>query len=97
MNEALMPVLIGCGQMTDKRPPEEAGTPVELMAEVARKAADDAGPGQALLDEIDVIAAMGLTVDSSVADSGARGMVRNVPQSVCNALNIDPAEKTVHP
>jgi len=93
MNEALMPVLIGCGQMTDKRPPEEAGTPVELMAEVARKAADDAGPGQALLDEIDVIAAMGLTVDSSVADSGARGMVRNVPQSVCNALNIDPAEK----
>ena len=52
MNEALMPVLIGCGQMTDKRPPGEAGTPVELMAEVARKAADDAGPGQVLLDEI---------------------------------------------
>lgn len=93
MNEALMPVLIGCGQMTDKRPPEEAGTPVELMAEVARKAAADAGPGQALLDEIDVIAALGLTVDSPVADSGARGMVRNVPQSICNALNIDPAEK----
>jgi len=93
MNEALMPVLIGCGQLTDKRPPEEAGSPIELMAEVARKAAADAGPGQALLDEIDVIAALGLTVDSAEADSGARGMVRNVPRSVCNALKIDPAEK----
>ena len=93
MNEALMPVLIGCGQLTDKRPPEEAGSPIELMAEVARKAAADAGPGQALLDEIDVIAALGLTVDSAEADSAARGMVRNVPRSVCNALNIDPAEK----
>ena len=34
MSEAVMPVLIGCGQLTDKRPPEEAGTPIELMAEV---------------------------------------------------------------
>ena len=50
MNETTMPVLIGCGQLTDKRPAEEAGTVIELMMEVARKAASDAGPGQALLD-----------------------------------------------
>jgi acetyl-CoA C-acetyltransferase len=93
MNEATMPVLIGCGQLTDKRPPEEAGTPIELMAEVARKAAADAGPGQALLDEIDVIAALGLTVDSAESGSGAGGMVRNVPHAVCTALNIDPTVK----
>ena len=93
MNEALTPVLIGCGQLTDKRSPEEAGTPIELMAAVARKAAADAGPGQALLNEIDTIAAIGLTVDSPESASGAAGMVRNVPQSVCNALNIDPSDK----
>ena len=93
MNETCMPVLIGCGQLTDKRPPEEAGTPIELMVEVARRAAADAGPGQALLDQIDAIAALGLTVDSPESGSGASGMVRNVPQSVCTALNIDPAEK----
>ena len=93
MNEACMPVLIGCGQLTDRRPPEEAGTPIELMVEVARRAAADAGPGQALLDQIDAIAALGLTVDSPESGSGAGGMVRNVPQSVCTALNIDPAEK----
>lgn len=93
MNEATMPVLIGCGQTTDKRSPEEGGTPIELMAEVARKAAADAGPGQALLDQIDAIAALGLTVDSPESASGAAGMVRNVPHAVCKALNIEPAEQ----
>ena len=93
MNEATMPVLIGCGQLTDKRAPEEAGTPIELMVEVARKAAADAGPGQALLNEIDAIAALGLTVDSPESGSGASGMVRNVPHAVCTALNIDPVEQ----
>jgi acetyl-CoA C-acetyltransferase len=93
MNETTMPVLIGCGQLTDKRPAEEAGTVIELMTEVARKAAADAGPGQALLDGIDAIAALGLTVDSPESGSGAQGMVRNVPHAVCTGLNIDPAEK----
>jgi acetyl-CoA C-acetyltransferase len=93
MNEATMPVLIGCGQLTEKCPPEEASTPIELMAEVARKAAADAGPGRALLDAIDVIAALGLTVDSPESGSGANGMVRNIPHAVCAALNIDPAEQ----
>ena len=93
MNEAHIPVLIGCGQTTDKRSPEEASTVVELMAEVARKAAADAGPEEALLRAIDTVVALGLTVDSAEADSGAKGMVRNVPQAVCNALNISPADQ----
>ncbi|MEH6582060.1 MAG: acetyl-CoA acetyltransferase [Halioglobus sp.] len=93
MNEENMPVLIGCGQLTDKRPPEEAGSPIELMAEVARKAAADAGPGAALLESIDTIVALGLTVDSPESGSAASGMVRNVPQAVCTTLNIDPEEK----
>lgn len=93
MNEATMPVLIGCGQMTDRRPPEEAGSPIDLMAEVARRAAADAGPGQVLLEEIDTVVAMGLTVDSEVAGLGLRGMVRNVPLAVCKQLGIEPAQQ----
>lgn len=93
MNEARMPVLIGCAQVTDKRPPEEGSTVIELMAEVARKAATDAGPGRDLLDALDTIAAVGLTVDSPESNSGAGGMVRNVPHAVSTALNIDPAEQ----
>jgi acetyl-CoA C-acetyltransferase len=93
MNEATMPVLIGCAQITDRQTAEEGSTVIELMAEVAKMAAADAGPGQALLDAIDTVTALGLTVDSPESGSGASGMVRNVPHAVCTALNIDPAEK----
>ncbi len=93
MNEATMPVLIGCGQITDKRPPEEGSTVIELMVEVARSAAADAGPGQSLLEAIDTVTALGLTVDSPESGSAAAGMIRNVPHAVCTALNIDPPEK----
>lgn len=93
MNEALMPVLIGCGQLTDKRSPEEGATAVELMAEAARKAADDAGPGQALLDALDAVTAVQLTVDTPESGSGASGMVRNLPNVLCKKLGIDPQEQ----
>lgn len=93
MNEATMPVLIGCAQLTDRRPPEEGGTVIELMTQVAEAAAGDAGPGRALLETLDTVVAVGLTVDSPESKSGAGGMVRNVPNAVCRALGIDPAEQ----
>lgn len=93
MNEATMPVLIGCGQITDRRPPEEGSTVIDLMTEVARRAAADAGPGQTLLDALDTVTTLGLTVDSPESGSSASGMVRNVPHAVCRALNIDPGEQ----
>ncbi len=93
MNEATMPVLIGCAQVTDRQNPEDAHTPLELMVQVARSAALDAGPGQALLECLDTVVAVGLTVDSPESDSGARGMVRNVPGAVCKALGIAPPKQ----
>lgn len=93
MKEMNTPVLIGCGQTTDKRTPELAGTPVELMADVARKAADDAGAGEALLQAIEVIATVGLVVDSPESGSSTRGMIRNVPDAVSRSLGINPARK----
>lgn len=91
MSNTHIPVLIGAGQMTDKRAPEEAATPVELMAEVARRAADDAGPGAALLDCVDALVAVGITVDSAEADNPAKGMYTNIPKTVSNLLGINPA------
>ena len=52
-----IPVLVGAGQLTDRRPPEEVATPIELMAEALRKASVDAGPGASLLREADVLIA----------------------------------------
>lgn len=91
MSDANTPVLVGVGQITDKRDPEEAATPVELMTEVARRAADDAGPGSALLDCIDALVAVGITVDSPEANNPAKGMYANIPKTVSRLLGIDPA------
>jgi len=92
-DDSRIPVIIGGGQLTDKREPEEAATPIELMAEAARRAADDAGPGDALLQAIDALVAVGLVVDDITVKSPMAGMFRNVPLSVCNALGIDPAQR----
>lgn len=93
-----MPVLIGCGQITDKQEPAAGATPIDLMVEAARLASTDAGPGESLLREVDAIVAVGLVVDSPESASEAAGMFRNVPQTVCNKLGIDPQEKRyTHP
>ena len=89
-DEARMPVLIGCGQLTDHRPADEASTPIDLMVEVAQKAAADAGPGNALLQAIDTLVAVSLTVDAPESHSGAMGMFRNVPLTVSRRLGIAP-------
>ncbi len=93
MNPERMPVLIGAGQITDKRLPEEAGTPIELMAKAARQAACDSGADNALLRAIDTLVAVGLTVDSSESSSFASGMYRNLPMTVSNKLGIQPARQ----
>ena len=82
------PVLIGCGQLTDRRPAEQVATPIELMAEALRKAAADAGPGEALLQAADVMVAIGLTADSP--EGAGLPSYTNVPALVASALGIEP-------
>lgn len=54
-------------------------------------AAADAGPGETLLQAIDVLVAIGLTVDAAESGSPAKGMVRNVPHALATKLDISPA------
>src|SRR5687768_9697501 len=51
------PILIGCGQLTQREvEPEEALSPLNMMVETARRAADDSGSGVRLLEQVDSIA-----------------------------------------
>jgi acetyl-CoA C-acetyltransferase len=57
MNDDLTPVLVGAGQMTQRDvEPAEALAPVDLMAEAARRSADDAGITKQLLARLDIVA-----------------------------------------
>lgn len=52
-----LPVLVGAAQLLDRdSAPAEAATPLEMLSEVARAAAEDAGPANAVLRAIDSIA-----------------------------------------
>ena len=63
------PVVVGGGQVTQKVPPEEAGSPAALMAEAARRAADDAGaPG--LLGALESVRVV-MQLSRRYADAGA--------------------------
>ena len=90
MNEERMPVLIACGQFTD-RPESGLGlTPVQMMAEATRLAVSDSGVSN-ILNSLDVLVSTGLTVDAAQLNSPVSGLYKNVPKSVANILKISPA------
>jgi acetyl-CoA C-acetyltransferase len=61
MAEDLTPVLIGAGQVTQRdRDPAEALSPLDLMVEAARRAAEEAAAGPKLLSRIDSIAVVNI-------------------------------------
>ena len=60
-----VPVLIGGGQLTDRRSPEEVSTPIELMVEALRKAAADAGVRRVVLTSSVAAISAGHPADAS--------------------------------
>lgn len=89
MNHDDMPVLVACGQITDKSNDPNGPTPIQLMARAALDAEADAG-SVSLLSQVDTIACTGLTVDEESVSNPLSGLFSNVPKSVANQLKIDP-------
>ena len=53
MDDSRIPILVGCGQITQREPdPAVAMSPMDLTAAAARQASDDTGAGQAVLNAI---------------------------------------------
>jgi acetyl-CoA C-acetyltransferase len=96
------PVLVGAGQVSHKVPLEEALEPVDMMAEAARRAADDAGAA-GLLAAVDSVRVVAL-LSWRYADPGALVAARigaepketalspmggNSPQTLVNRTCLD--------
>jgi len=84
-----LPVLVACGQKTDRPSFGENLSPIEMMAEAALIASQDSGISN-VLNSLDTLVATGLTVDAAQVKSPASGMYTNVPKSVAQALSISP-------
>lgn len=81
MNDERIPVLVGAGQWSERREdPATAASPVEILATVARRAADDAGPGKALLEALDTLAVVNVSA----------WRMQDAPSLVAGALGLAP-------
>jgi acetyl-CoA C-acetyltransferase len=96
------PVLVGAGQLTQKVAPEEALEPVDMMAEAARRAAEDAG-APALLAAVDSVRVVALLswrygdpgalvaarIGASPKETALSPMGGNSPQTLVNRTCLD--------
>jgi len=91
------PVLVGCGQVTQREPdPRAALGPLDLMAQAARLAAEDSGAGAALLRTLDSIAVIRLFADTSPRFASPFGRQTNPPLSLARRLDAGQARQLVY-
>jgi acetyl-CoA C-acetyltransferase len=86
-----MPVLVGCGDVTDLHTPAEAGrSPYELIAQAARRALQDTGAAD--IDAgIDTVAMIRSFADTSPRFATKLGTSANPPRSVARRLGLNAA------
>lgn len=97
MDESRMPVLVGCGQITQREPdPAAALSPLDLTAAAARRAAEDAGPGDRLLQALDTIVVLRSFSDTSWRFKSPFGDPANPPKSLAARLGGDAARRLVY-
>lgn len=89
-NDAHTPILVGCGQVTQREPdPAKALSPLDLTAEACREAANDAGPGQRLLEALDTMALLRSFSDTSWRFASPFGGSKHPPKSLAARLGAD--------
>ncbi len=97
MDEHRIPVLVGCGQLTQREPdPKLALSPLDLAAQVCRLAALDAGPEARIIEAIDTLVMIRSFSDTSWRFACPFGQYRNPPKSLANRLGTSAAERLIY-
>jgi acetyl-CoA C-acetyltransferase len=97
MDHNRIPVLIGCGQITQREAdPKVALGPMDLTAAAARKAAEDAGAGDALLTALDSIVVIRSFSDTSWRFASPFGGPSNPPKSIANRIGNNRAKRHIY-
>ena len=87
MDESRIPVMVGCGQFTQReRDPAAAQGPVDLMARVARLAAEDSGAGSQIIEALDSLVVVRMFSDTSPRFVSPFGTYANPPRSLAQRI-----------
>lgn len=97
MDATRIPILVGSGQITQREAdPRAALDAMDLTAAAARKAAEDAHGGQALLQALDTIVVLRSFSDTSWRFKSPFGGPKNPPKSIANRLGANGAKRLVY-
>jgi acetyl-CoA C-acetyltransferase len=97
MDEDRIPVLVGCGQFTQREPdPARALSPMDLTAKAALLAADDSGAGARLAQALDTIVMIRSFSDTSWRFASPFGKYANPPLSLARRIGAAHAKRLVY-
>jgi acetyl-CoA C-acetyltransferase len=95
MSDDLAPILVGAGQVIEKGvDPAEAMGPIELMAEAASRAADDAGIGKAKLADLDLLVTVKSVLDVLTVNN-IPNPIKNPPEALAESLGVQQARQYI--
>ena len=88
MDESRIPILVGCGQITQREDdPNEALSPIDLTAKACFEAAKDSDIGELLLNKLDTIVLIRSFSDTSWRFKCPFGKYSNPSLSLANKIN----------
>jgi acetyl-CoA C-acetyltransferase len=97
MDDRQVPILVGSGQITQReRDPRVALGAMDLTAAAARKAAEDAHAGEALLQALDAIVVLRSFSDTSWRFKSPFGGPKNPPKSIANRVGNTSAKRLIY-
>ena len=97
MDETRTPVLVGCGQITQREPdPKKASSPMDLTAAAVKQAAEDSGAGEKLLAALDTLVVLASFSDTSWRFKSPFGGPTSPPKSIANRVGATSAKRLVY-
>ncbi len=97
MDARTTPILVGCGQITQREPdPAVALSPLELTAAAARQAAEDTGAGDRIFEALDTVLSIRSFSDTSWRFTSPFGQSTNIPKSLAGRLGATGAKRLIY-
>ena len=97
MDDSRTPILVGSGQITQREPdPKAALNAMDLTAAAARKAAENAHAGAALLKALDTIVVLRSFSDTSWRFKSPFGGPKNPPKSIADRIGNSGAKRLIY-
>jgi acetyl-CoA C-acetyltransferase len=98
IDNSRMPVIVGVSQIVDtETPADRARSPLALMVDAARGAAEDTGAAAGVLAAIDSIAVIRMFTDTVPAFRSPFGGLENAPWSVAQRIGAAPSDLVYPP